>query len=367
MSKISIKPADTGTATFTIEAPATNTNRTIILPDTSGLIGINSQFGLFSKEDKDTVLWTKTDTDTAESAQKLYVEVNGSVLEIDSGTPIAMPSLTVGTDYAIWATPAGGFEADDSFTTPPTANSRLVGGFHYAPGGNASIDPAGDWTNHTGGDTTPQINEYSFYDLKWRPSAPDPRGLTLVNNSFWTGMYLMSADTTVAPLHKYNVNPARDGNPPQKPYGDGTTYGNARPMNIFECLAYYGFRAPNHNEFQLLALGVNEQRSIGGSGPGNTGIVTDRGKNQQTSAWGVFDATGVLLVWGRDSLPDNTQDNNVTEGRSDNVWRISRFARFGGNWSDAALSGSRCANTGAASTSNTNNGGRGVASHVILP
>lgn len=38
LSKISFKPADTGTATFTIEAPATNTNRTITLPDEAGTI-----------------------------------------------------------------------------------------------------------------------------------------------------------------------------------------------------------------------------------------------------------------------------------------------------------------------------------------
>ena len=116
----------------------------------------------------------------------------------------------------------------------------------------------------------------------------------------------------------------------------------------------------------MLALGVNEQRSIGGSGPGNTGIVTDRGKNQQTSAWGVFDATGVVQVWGRDSLPDNTQDNNVTEGRSNNVWRISRFALFGGDWDRGARSGSRYAGTLTASVSNTDSGGRGVCDHLIL-
>ena len=116
----------------------------------------------------------------------------------------------------------------------------------------------------------------------------------------------------------------------------------------------------------MLALGVNEQRSIGGSGPGNTGIVTDRGKNQQTSAWGVFDATGVLQVWGRDSLPDNVQDDNVTEGRSDNVWRISRFAFFGGFWFSGAFSGSRFASSDTASASGSNTGGRGVCDHLIL-
>jgi hypothetical protein len=176
----------------------------------------------------------------------------------------------------------------------------------------------------------------------------------------------MSATTTVAPLHKYNVEPARDGNNPQKPYGDGTTYGNAKPMNVFECLSYYGFRAPDVNEFQLLALGVNEERSIGGSGPGNTGDVSDRSKNEQTSAWGVMDATGVLRVWGRDSLPDNNQDNGVTEGRSDNRFRISRFAVLGGSWNFGSGSGSRCVGTGSSSFSVSFIGGRGVCDHLIL-
>jgi hypothetical protein len=247
------------------------------------------------------------------------------------------------------------------------ANSRKLGGFHYAPGGNATLSVTGDWTTHNGGDTTEQINEYSFYDLKWKPSVIDPRGLTLVNNSFWTGMYLMS-DGASAPLHKYNVSPCRDGNAPFKPYATTPTrYSNAAPMNIFETLKYNGFSAPNHNEFQLLALGVNEQRSIGGSDPGNTGIVTDRNKNQQTSAWGVFDATGVLIVWGRDSLPDDTQDNNVTQGRSNNVFRISRFGALGGGWNGISFSGSRYVGSTPSSLSVSNVGGRGCCSHCIIP
>ena len=80
----------------------------------------------------------------------------------------------------------------------------------------------------------------------------------------------------------------------------------------------------------------------------------------------MFDATGVLVVWGRDSLPDNTQDNNVTEGRSDNVWRISRFARFSGFWAAGPGSGSRFADTATASVSATAGGGRGVCDHLIL-
>jgi len=328
--------------------------------------GLISALG-FIKADPDSVVFVKTGNDSAAiKGGTIIAFEDGSQVRFDINTTITMPTLSAGTDYAIWVAPDGTLEADDSFNVAPTAGGRRIGGFHYAPGGNASLDPAGDWNNHTGGNTTPQINEYSFYDLKWRPSVADPRGLTLVNESFWTGIYLMSATTTVAPLHKYNVEPARDGNNPQKPYGDGTTYGNAKPMNVFECLSYYGFRAPDVNEFQLLALGVNEERSIGGSGPGNTGDVSDRSKNEQTSAWGVMDATGVLRVWGRDSLPDNNQDNGVTEGRSDNIFRISRFANLGGNWSFGSGSGSRCVATDPSSVSASSLGGRGVCDHLIL-
>jgi hypothetical protein len=141
-------------------------------------------------------------------------------------------------------------------------------------------------------------------------------------------------------------------------------------MNIFETLIYNGFRAPNHNEFQLLALGTTEQTSLGGTGPGNTGVLTSGAgtKERFTSAWGVFDATGVLRVWGRDSLPDNTQDNNVTEGRSNNIWRISRFANFGGAWdtTTASGSGSRFAASTTASSADTAIGGRGVTDHIVI-
>jgi len=324
--------------------------------------------GGFLKADPDSVAFTKTGNGTAEiKAGTTVAFSDGSQVNFDTATAITMPTLSAGTDYAIWAAPDGTIEADTSFTTAPTAGGRRIGGFHYAPGGNASLDPAGNWNNHTGGDTTPQINEYSFYDLKWRPSVADPRGLTLVNESFWTGIYLMSDSTRIAPLHKYNIQPARDGKSPQKPYGDGTTYGNVKPMNVFECLSYYGFRAPDVNEFQLLALGVNEERSIGGSSPGFTGDVSDRSKNEQTSAWGVFDATGVLRVWGRESLPNNGQVSGVTEGRSDKLFGISRFALLGGAWFAGSDSGSRCVDAFISSDTSSSFGGRGICDHVILP
>ena len=45
MSSIAVKGADTGTGVFTIESPATNTDRTITLPDEAGEIITNTTLG----------------------------------------------------------------------------------------------------------------------------------------------------------------------------------------------------------------------------------------------------------------------------------------------------------------------------------
>lgn len=43
MSKVAIKGASTGTGTFTIESPATNTDRTLNLPDAAGTVFVSGQ------------------------------------------------------------------------------------------------------------------------------------------------------------------------------------------------------------------------------------------------------------------------------------------------------------------------------------
>lgn len=94
---------------------------------------------MFEKSNSGIVAWSATGAGTAVSQVDLWVEVNNVVRKIPSGTPITMPTLAAGTDYAIWACPDGTLQASANFTTPPVANARRVGGFHYAPGGNAPI------------------------------------------------------------------------------------------------------------------------------------------------------------------------------------------------------------------------------------
>ena len=314
----------------------------------------------FHKTDSTKVAWAKTGNDTAETNQDLTIFVGGDVVSVSSGTSIVMPDLTVGTDYAIWCAPDGTLEADESYSVAPTTGGRRVGGFHYAPGGRAALElDSGD------GGTTPQIMETSFWDLKWRPAALDPRGLVLVGDgSFWAGMYHMSANHLTGPVHKYGVDPCRDGNPPQNINGTDD-YPDASPANIIEALQYHGFRAPNFWEFQLLAFGVSEERSIGGDGPGLTGDVSDREKDQQTSAWGVFDATGVLNQWGNDTILTESDQELLNPSRGDR-FRYSHFAYFGGRWTFGEDSGSRHVHAGTATSSSSLAGSRGVCDHLIL-
>jgi len=147
--------------------------------------------GGFLKADPDSVAFTKTGNDTAEiKAGTTVAFSDGSQVNFDTATAITMPTLSAGTDYAIWVAPDGTIETDTSFTTAPTAGGRRIGGFHYAPGGNASFSlNAGD------GGTTPQINEFSFYDLKWRPSVADPRITGSVHHALRTFSFLPLAPT----------------------------------------------------------------------------------------------------------------------------------------------------------------------------
>ena len=325
----------------------------------------------FGKEDSEGVAWSKTGTFSLETSQEIAVYVNKKIFTIASGTSITMPiTPVVGNDYAIWINPDGTLEATESFSTGPEVNSRRVGGFHYAPGGNATLDANGNWANHTGGDTTAQINEYSLWDLKFRPAVDDPRGLTLVPGlNEWWGIYPASNGNEGGPLHMYNVEPTRDGNAPYKMWADTPTqYNDATPMNIFELLAYHGFRPPQPWNFQFAALGTTEETSAGGTDPGMTGDMSDtRNKERFTSAWGLFDITGVIRAWSSDSWLDTSDTVGVTQGRSDEIFRIQRFAPLGGSWGSGSTSGSRSVNTFTSSDSRTGFGGRGVCDHLILP
>lgn len=288
---------------------------------------------LFTKADATVVAWTKTGNGTAQTQTTIYAEVNGSVITVASGTSITMPTLTAGTDYAIWLETDGDLVATTDHVSPPTANARKIGGFHYAAGGNAIAQ--------AGGNTTPQINEYSFWDLNWKPSCPDPRGMTLVGGGFWVDIYLTGVDAITNGSSKYNVTIADGSSPPKVPTmfgGNGsTTYGGYTWFEAHELAAAFGKRCLTQLEFMSSMYGTTEGSSIG-SDP-----TTTNWDAAYVSKWGINQATGCMWVWGRDrgGPAASASWNANTEGRG-SEYNAPNASLFGGSWSIGSFSGSRC-------------------------
>jgi hypothetical protein len=269
-----------------------------------------------------------------------------------------MPALTAGTDYAIYACADGTLRADASFSAPSgytTANSRKIGGFHYAPGGHSGAPG--------GGNTTPGIWAGSFWDLKWRPNCPDPRGMEYWCGS-WMDMYFTGVDAITNGSSKYNVTMADGSSPPKVPTifgGNGsTTYGSYTWFEASELAMAMGKRLPTQREFMAHAYGTTEASSIGAD-QGSTILNA-----AYTSAAGLFQATGVLWIWGDDrGGAYNTAGWNAnTEGRG-SEYNAPNAALFGGAWDAGALCGSRCSSrANVASASYDSVGSRFSADHI---
>ena len=318
--------------------------------------------GLFRKADPTTVAFVKTGAFAISTqAAAIYVEVDGAVQTIPASTAVTMPgSPTAGTDYAIWAKTDGTLECTSNHVTPPTANARRIGGFHYAPGGNASAQ--------AGGDTTPAINAYSIWDLKFRPACPDPRGMTLVADGFWADIYLLGVDHPTNGSSKYNVTIADGSSPPKIPAkfgGNGTTaYAGGNWWDMGETLRSFGKRHPTYDEFAALAYGTTEAASATAA----TDPVSTILRAESTSKWGVMLSTGNLYVWGAElGGPYGTAAWTANTGGRGSTYNLSNAVLLGGDWSHGAASGSRCSHWGLAPTSSANGiGARGVCDHLQL-
>ena len=314
--------------------------------------------GMFTKGSSTIVSFVTTGAFAVSTQTQLYLEVNGLILAIASGTVVAMPSAVTGTDYAIWAETAGTLTCTNNHTTPPTANARKIGGFHYAPGGNAAAQ--------SGGNTTPYINQYSFWDLKFKPACQDPRGMTLVAGNFWADIYLLNTDPDVNGTSKYNVTIADGSSPPKVPTkfgGNGTTaYTTLTWWEANEVLAANGKRSASYQEYAALAFGTTEASSLG-TDPGSTILNA-----AYTSRWGVMQATGVMWVWGKDFGGGAAAAGWVanTTGRGQ-TYQLPNAVLFSGDWLTGAFAGSRCSSWGnSPSTSGYYIGGRGVVDHLLL-
>ncbi len=312
--------------------------------------------GLFYKADPDSVTFTKTAAGAISLKAGTKVEVAGAVVSFVSDTAVTMPSLTAGTDYAVYVCSDGTVRADASFSAPTgytTANSRKIGGFHYALG-NLNVD------------ATPNINAYSLWDLKWRPACADPRGMVLVAGNFWADIYLLGVNHHTDGTSKAGVTIADGSSPPKvSPLfgGNGTTdYGSLTWHEAAEVMASHGKSLLSYGEFSAAAYGVTEASSAG-SDP----VTTKRSANY-TSKWGLEQATGCMWQWGREfgGTYGAAAWTANTEGRGSTYTQASA-AIFGGNWGHAANSGSRFADWhNAPSYSGNDVGARGRCDHLRL-
>jgi len=340
-----------------------NTLSDLILPFGKSLNISSIPFykGEFYKADTSTVVFTLTGINKLQIKAGTVVEVANQLVSFNLATYVTMPTLTAGTDYAIYVGSDGVLIADSNFSAPTgygTTNSRKIGGFHYAPGGNAS--------GTSGGDTTPQINVYSLWDIKFRPTCIDPRGMTLVAGAFWSDIYLTGVDWYTNGTSKYNVTQADGSSPPKIPAsygGNGSTaYANYDWWNATEVVTSVGKRLPNYNEFSALAYGTTEASSVG------TDQVSTILNATYTSRWGVIQASGVLWTWGNEfGGPYAGASWVATPLTRGSAFNLPNAVRFGGDWSRGSNSGSRCSIwTVAPSASSSTIGSRAVCDHLIL-
>lgn len=226
-------------------------------------------------------------------------------------TPVLLSTggYVPGADYAV-AIDTDGTPRAVCLGAPPTDPS-ILGGFHFAPGGNA---PA-----RAGGDAIPAINPHSAWDINFRPTCPDPRGMTFVEmpgKQFWCDIYLLTADHLTYGTSAYNATIADGDDLPQK-LGGGRhkqfDYTTAR-----EVTAHHGKGLLSVDEFFAAAYGVTEETTYD-SDPKTTHCDPAR-----TSKWGAMQATGNMWVWGHDDDPDTP-----------------RASLFGGSWVIDGSAGSR--------------------------
>ncbi|QXX74228.1 hypothetical protein [Methylovirgula sp. HY1] len=323
---------------------------------------VNGLATAFSKASSTGPAFTVTGAGTININAGTAVALNGFIYNFSTATAVVMPTLTGGTDYAVYICNDGTVRADASFSAPTgytTAQSRQIGGFHYAPGGNAAA--------MAGGNTTPAINPYSVWDLKWRPRCADPRGMALVAGAFWADIYLCNTAPDANGTSGYNLNIASGSRLPVIPAmfgGNGSTaYSEFNWWDANEVMFSAGKRLLSTAEFQVAAYGTTEESSLTAD-PVTTGLSG----GVYTSKWGMIQATGCYWVWGRElGGPYSAASWTQSTGNRGQFYNMPNAVILGAPFGGAAFSGSRASNwSGAASSSSGNVGARGCCDHLML-
>jgi len=321
---------------------------------------ISGAVGLFNKASSLSVAFTKTGAGTLNIKAGTTVDVWGTAVTFATATALTMPTLNAGVDYAIYACADGTVRADSNFTNPTgytTANSRLIGGFHYGLVAGGTTVAGGSFNSagsvQTGGmvwtqgqvDDIAGINKYSLWDLYWRTNVADLRaqkGFVLTDAGTWVAIYFTGTDADTNGLSKYNTDVASGTVLPKIPTtmgGNGTlTYADYNWWRASEHARAYGARLLTDAEANIAFFGVTENQSLGGAA--STIPLTTRAAGY-TSKYGVEQATGHHWVWGDDSSGTTASAYVANGGRGQSYASGTTKVILGGDRGGAANSGSR--------------------------
>jgi hypothetical protein len=234
---------------------------------------------------------------------------------------LVVGDLVPGQDYVV----ALG-DGDAPYIGPWLDNDEpVLGGFHYAPGGNA--------TARQGGDDVPAINPCSIWDIGFRPTCADPRGMAYVAGvpgsfgvaPFWVDIYLCAARHLERGTSVFGAIIADGSDPPQQ--ADGTRFAKLDYPTAQAVMAQHGKGLLSLNEFAASAYGVTEKTNARND-PKVTGLDAPR-----SSGCGVMQATGNLYVWGHDGDPDEPRASIFGGDRDSGDWAGSRYAHVD-HWPD---------------------------------
>jgi hypothetical protein len=251
-------------------------------------------------------------------------------------TPVVFDvDLEAGNDYAV-------IVKDGSLGYVRLASAAIgddiLGGFHFAPGGNAGA--------RDGGDSEPAINPRSLWDRNFRPACPDPRGMALIetpSGKFWCDIYLTGVDHLADGTSRFGATIADGDDPPAKP-GRGH-FAKFDYETALAVMKLHGKGLLSFAEFAAAAFGVREKTACHDN-PRTTALDAPR-----TSRCGLIQATGNMWTWGHDGDPDEP-----------------RASIFGGSWLGGGNAGSRCASVAYywPRYSGGNLGARGRGDHLQL-
>ena len=331
---------------------------------------------MIRKLDSSTPCFTKTAAGAISIKAGAQVFVAGRLITFAADTAAAIDTgaLAAGTDYALYVTAGGLVLFSANFTAPTgyTATSAVkVGGFHYANGGNAAAQ--------AGGDTTPAINAYSIWDLKFRPVCVDPRGMALVAGAFWADIYLLGTTPDVNGSSKFGATIADGSSPPKIPAlfgGNGTTdYGAFKWWHALEVAYSVGKQLLSYADFCAAAYGTTEQTNVTGAAD----PVTTQRDTEHTSKWGLMQATGNMWSWGGGELLNPTTPTvgawlstgtGIDARGSMYIYGAEgiKMPLFGGSWGNGAVCGSRSVSWDYAPSGSVGNiGARFRCDHLVLP